>query len=147
MKIQASQLNFTIGDLKGNAKKMLASISRARDSGVDLVVFSELAITGYPPEDLLLDRSMIDAAEKKLQEIALATKGLFVAVGLPRHNPKRKEKPLHNSAAILVDGELIGFADKILLPTYDVFDERRYFEPGEKVHVFEYLGQRIGVLL
>jgi NAD+ synthase (glutamine-hydrolysing) len=147
MKIQASQINFTIGDLEGNTKKILEALVRAKGNGANLVLFSELAITGYPPEDLLLDRSMIDAAEKKLQEIVPATKGLFVAVGLPRKNPKRKEKPLHNSAAILIDGELVGFTDKMLLPTYDVFDERRFFEPGEKPHIFTYLGKRVGVLI
>jgi NAD+ synthase (glutamine-hydrolysing) len=147
MKIQASQLNYTIGDIEGNTRKILRGIERAKNSGVDVVLFSELSITGYPPEDLLLDLSMVDAVEKKLREIAPATRGLFAAVGLPRRNPKKKEKSLCNSAAIFVDGELIGFKDKILLPTYDVFDERRFFEPGKEQAVFEYLGRRIGVTI
>ncbi len=147
MKIQASQLNFTIGDIDGNTRKILSALERAKKNGVDVVLFSELSITGYSPEDLLLDLSMIDAAEKKLREIGAATKGLFVAVGVPRRNPRKKEKPLCNSAAIFIDGELVGFKDKILLPTYDVFDERRYFEPGKEQTVFEYLGRRIGVII
>ena len=147
MKIQASQLNFTIGDIEGNTKKILAALERAKSHGVDIVLFSELSITGYPPEDLLLDFSMVDAAEKKLREIAPFTKGLFVAVGVPRRNPRKKEKPLCNSAAIFIDGELVGFKDKTLLPTYDLYDERRYFEPGKEEVVFEYLGRRIGVLI
>ena len=147
MKIQASQLNYTIGDIEGNTKKILAALARAKKNGAHVVLFSELSITGYPPEDLLLDFSMVDAAEKKLREIAPATKGLFVAVGLPRRNPKMKEKPLHNSAAIFIDGDLGGFKDKVLLPTYDVFDERRFFEPGGEQPVFEYLGRRIGVTI
>ncbi|HEX2583432.1 MAG TPA: NAD+ synthase, partial [Chlamydiales bacterium] len=133
--------------IEGNTRKILAALERAKKNGADVALFSELSITGYPPEDLLLDLSMVDAAEKKLREIAPATKGLFVAVGVPRRNPRKKEKPLCNSAAIFIDGELVGFKDKVLLPTYDVFDERRYFEPGKEQTVFEYLGRRIGVTI
>jgi NAD+ synthase (glutamine-hydrolysing) len=147
MRAQISQLNFTIGDLEGNGRKILQALDRARLNKVDIVLFSELALSGYPPEDLLLDRSFIEAVEKKLLEIGPATKGLFVAVGLPRKNPTKKEKPLFNSAAIFIDGQLVGFKDKILLPTYDVFDERRYFEPGKEEKVFEYLGWKIGVTI
>ncbi len=147
MKVQASQLNPTIGDLEGNTRKVLQALERARLNQADVVLFPELVLCGYPPEDLLLDGSFIEAIEKKLLEIAPATKGLFVAVGLPRKNPNKKEKPLYNSAAIFIDGELVGFKDKTLLPTYDVFDERRYFEPGLEQPVFEYLGWKIGVTI
>lgn len=145
--MQASQLNLTIGDIEGNTQKILAALARAQKNEVDIVLFSELTITGYQPDDLLLDLSLVDAAEKKLREIAPATKGLFVAIGLPRRNPRKREKPLCNSAAIFIDGELIGFKDKILLPTYDIFDERRFFEPGKESTVFEYLGRRIGIVI
>ena len=147
MKVQASQLNLTIADIEGNTQKILAALARAKKNEVDVVLFSELTITGYQPDDLLLDLSLVDAAEKKLREIAPATKGLFVAIGLPRRNPRKREKPLCNSAAIFIDGELIGFKDKILLPTYDIFDERRFFEPGKESTVFEYLGRRIGIVI
>jgi len=144
MKIEAVQLNPTIGDLEGNTKKILEALTQSQ---ADVILFPELTITGYPPEDLLLDPSFIAEAEKKLQQIGPATKGRFVVVGLPRWNPHHKDKPLYNSAAVFIDGQLVGFKDKTLLPTYDVFDERRFFEPGGEQPVFEYLGQRIGVLI
>lgn len=147
MKVQASQMNPTIGDVEGNTRKVLQALERAQKGGIDIVVFPELTLSGYPPEDLLLDHSFIDAVEKKLRDIAPATKKMFVAVGLPRRNPRKKEKPLVNSAAIFVDGQLVGFKDKTLLPTYDVFDERRFFEPGEEQPIFDYLGWKIGVTI
>lgn len=147
MLIQASQLNLIVGDIEGNGAKVLQAIDRARKNRVDIVLFSELTLVGYPPEDLLLDHSLIDAAERKLRELAPATKGLFVAVGVPRRNLHHKEKPLFNSCAVFIDGELVGFKDKTLLPTYDVFDERRFFEPGQGQPVFEYLGRRIGITI
>ena len=90
---------------------------------------------------------MIQACSKKLIEIIAETKEMFVVIGLPRINPEHKEKPLLNSAAILIDGELKGFKDKTLLPTYDVFDERRYFEPGKEERTWEYKGIKIGVTI
>lgn len=147
MKVQASQINPTIGDLEGNGQKVFAALTRARENGANVVLFPELTLTGYPPEDLLLDARFIEAVEKKLSMIGPATKGLFVAVGLPRRNARKKEKPLYNSAAIFIDGELVGFKDKTLLPTYDVFDERRFFEPGGEQPVFEYLGHKIAVTI
>lgn len=144
MILDAIQLNFTIGDIEGNKAKIVAAIRR---STAELILFSELAITGYPPQDLLLDPDFIAAAERALQEIALETKGRCVVVGLPRRNPSGSGKPLYNSAAILIDGALVCYKDKTLLPTYDVFDEARFFEPGSIQPVFTYLGRRIGVLI
>lgn len=145
MRVMAAQINPTIGDLEGNARKIVLALHRAQTGGVDVVVFPELALTGYPPEDLLLDPEFIEATEKKLKEIEPETKGLFAAIGTPRWNRSGKEKPLFNSAAVFQGGSLIGFHNKQLLPTYDVFDEKRYFEPGESVSVFEHLGRRIAV--
>lgn len=147
MKLLAAQINPIIGDIEGNVQKILQALQRAKQQGCDLALFPELAITGYPPEDLLLDHSFIRAAEKTLEQILPMTIGLGAVIGLPRFNPRKKEKFLCNSAAILQDGKLIGFKDKTLLPTYDVFDERRYFEPGEEVFVFEHLKRRIGVTI
>ena len=145
MKIDAVQLNYLIGDIDGNTDKIIQALERTK---ADIVLFSELAISGYPPEDLLLDDAFIEAVERKLHLIAPSTNGRFVAVGLPRRNPNGKDKSLHNSAAIFVDGQLVGFKDKTLLPTFDVFDERRYFEPsGPGQPVYEYKGRRIGVLI
>ena len=128
-------------------KKFLFLSSRAREIDADVVLFPELTLSGYPPEDLLLDASFIDALQKKLQEIAPATKGLFAVIGLPRWNESGIEKPLYNSAAVFQDGKLLGFHDKQLLPTYDVFDEMRFFQPGERPSIFEHMGQRIAVTI
>ena len=147
MKIQATQINATIGDIEGNTLKVLAGLDRARKGGSDIVIFPELTLLGYPPEDLLLDPQLIKAGERKLQEIAQATVGMFVVVGIARKRGHHKEKPLHNSAAVFVDGALVGFKDKTLLPTYDVFDERRFFEPGTGPSVFIYKGLRIGITI
>ncbi len=147
MKVLAAQINPTIGDLEGNGRKVIAALRRARERKADVVLFPELTLSGYFPDDLLLDPAFIDAIDRKLEEIAPETKGLFVAVGLPRWNVSRKEKPLYNSAAVFIDGELVGFKNKTLLPTYDIFDERRYFEPGTEQPVWEYLGRRIAVTI
>jgi len=147
MLVFAAQINPTIGDLEGNLGKILSRLERAREKKADIVLFPELTLSGYFPDDLLLDGAFIDACEKALEKIAPATLGMFVCVGLPRKNPEGKEKFLLNSAAVFADGKLIGFHDKILLPTYDVFDERRYFEPGRETAVWEYLGHRIAVTI
>lgn len=147
MKILVAQLNYTIGDLKGNTDKILEALGQARKEEVDIVVFSELALCGYPPEDLLLHESFIEEVEQCLEKIVKASHALFVVVGLPRKNPRKEERPLCNSAAIIRDGKLLGFQDKWLLPTYDVFDERRYFEPGKEVFTWELGGKKIAVLI
>lgn len=147
MRILAAQINPTIGDLGGNTQKILAALKRARQKKVDIVLFPEMTLSGYFPDDLLLDRAFIAAIEAQLEVIRPETKGLFVALGLPRPNPSGKEKPLLNSAAVFADGKQLGFYDKALLPTYDVFDERRYFEPGHERPVWEYKGKRIGLTI
>jgi NAD+ synthase (glutamine-hydrolysing) len=147
MKILAAQINPTIGDLAGNTRKIVEALQRARKQKVDVVLFPELTISGYFPEDLLLDLSFIDACEKQLDIIAKETRGMFVCVGLARKSGKGSEKPLYNSAAVFIDGKLAGFKNKTLLPTYDVFDERRYFEPDEEQPVWEYKGKRIAITI
>lgn len=147
MKLIMAQLNPTIGDLKGNTIKILETLDRARAEGGDLVVFPELSICGYPPEDLLYHDAFLDAMEEKLEEIVKASKGLMIFVGCARRNLGSGDKPLLNSAAVIHDGVLLGFQDKWLLPTYDVFDERRYFAPGQGTRVWPYLGKKIGVVI
>ncbi len=146
MRIIAAQINPTIGDFKGNTQKIIEAIERAR-SQAELIVFPELSLCGYPPEDLLLHPSFVDNQTTYLEKIITASKGLMVVVGLVRKNPSAQEKPLFNSAAIIQDGVLMGFEDKRLLPTYDVFDEARYFERGGEVKIWKYQGKRIGVLI
>lgn len=147
MKILVAQLNYTIGDFQGNTEKILLALARARKDQVDLIVFSELAICGYPPEDLLLQEGFVEEMESCLQKIIKASLGLFLLVGLARKNPSKIGKRFYNSAAVIENGSLLGFHDKWLLPTYDVFDEARYFEPGSSCLTWECKGKRIAVLI
>lgn len=147
MRLLAAQINPTIGDLTGNCRKVIEALGRARKKKIEIVLFPEMVLTGYPPEDLLLDESFIEAVEKKLKVIQPETEGMFVVVGLPRKNRSGREKPLYNSAAVFADGKFLGFKDKALLPTYDVFDERRYFEPGGKESIWEFRGKRIAITI
>lgn len=147
MKIAIAQINPTIGALAANLEKILATILESKRQGAELVLFPEMALCGYPPEDLLLLPSFIQAMENKLFEIVAASQGIAVVVGLVRKNPLRGEKGLFNTAALIENGELIGFQDKILLPDYDVFSERRYFEPGAETIIWNLCGKRIGVTI
>jgi len=147
MKILVAQLNPTVGDLDENTDKILASMELARKKGADLVLCPELSICGYPPEDLVYHRDFIDKMELQLERIAKASQGLIVLVGLARRTVLEGEKHLHNSAAVIFDGKILGFQDKWLLPTYDVFDERRYFEPGHSTRVWEIGGKKIGIII
>lgn len=146
MHLAIAQINTVLGDLKGNTKKIIDAIERAKKAHADLIVFPELTITGYPPEDLLLLAHFIKEVEKQLEEIIPHTANLAAIVGLPRR-AEFGEKYLFNSAAILNNGELLGYQDKILLPTYDVFDERRYFEPGKEIQLWELSGKKIAVTI
>jgi NAD+ synthase (glutamine-hydrolysing) len=147
MRIFAAQINPTIGDLQGNTQLILQMISRGKKQNADLILFPELALSGYPPEDFLLLPQFMEGIEKHLEEIVQASKGTIVVVGLPRRTPLQGEKILHNSAAIIQDQKLLGYVDKSLLPTYDVFDERRYFEPGEPSKVWSLNGEMIGITI
>ncbi len=147
MRILVSQLNPTIGDLEGNTNKILQTLDRARSKGADIVLFPELTICGYPPADFLLHHSFIEAIDQCLDRIVHGSYGLAVVVGLPRLNLEGKGKPLLNSAAVIDDGQLIGYQDKWLLPTYDVFDERRYFEPGTTTQIWKLRGKKVGIII
>ncbi len=147
MNICVAQLNYTVGDFEGNTNKILAALDSARAGGAELSVFSELALCGYPPEDLLLQEGFVEEMERCLEKIIKASSGLFVVVGLARKNPSNVGKRFFNSAAIIENGSLLGFHDKWLLPTYDVFDEGRYFEPGTSCRTWEYKGKKIAVLI
>lgn len=146
MRFLLAQINPTIGDLDGNAQKIIEGIYKAREQKADIVIFPELSLTGYPPEDLLLLPHFIDAVEKHLQRIVDATEGVMAVVGLPRRN-RGMGKPLYNSAAVIHNKMLLGYQDKILLPTYDVFDEHRYFEPGEEQHLWTWKETKVAVTI
>jgi NAD+ synthase (glutamine-hydrolysing) len=147
MRLMLAQLNPTVGDFEGNLKKILSTIETGRSQGVSVIAFPELVVCGYPPEDLLLHPTFVQAAERCLPLLQEASRGLTLFVGTIRRHLKRGEKGLFNTVAIFQDQQLKGFVDKQLLPTYDVFDERRYFEPGEGVHVEMCQGKKIGVLV
>ncbi len=147
MRVLVAQLDPTIGDFPGNLKKILDALAVARQKKIDIVLFPELAICGYPPEDFVLHQKFVFACEEVLETIAKHTEGLMAAIGVVRRNLAQGEKKLLNSAAIFQNGKIVGFQDKTLLPTYDVFDERRYFEPGSEFHAWEWKGQKIGVLI
>jgi len=147
MKVLVAQLDPTIGAIGANVKKIIAVLGRARDQKVDVVLLPEMAICGYPPEDLVLHRDFVEQIEAGLEEIIPHTKGLMALVGLIRRNKAAGEKPLLNSAAVIQDGALVGIQDKWLLPTYDVFDERRYFEPGKEIRLWEWRGKKVGILI
>lgn len=147
MRILIAQINPTVGHLQGNTAKIISAISAGRQQQADLVLFPELALTGYPPCDFLLLPHFIDAVERSLEEIVKAAVGIACVVGVPRKNLSGKGKSLYNSAAIIENGILLGFQDKMLLPTYDVFDEGRYFEPTTKISGWKVAGHRIGVTI
>ena len=140
LRVALAQVNPTVGDLEGNARLVVDWIGRARDQGADLVCFPELAITGYPPEDLVLKRAFVRDNLKQLNFVARATKGISAVVGFVDD-----DGAIFNAAAFMHDGELKAVYHKVFLPNYGVFDEQRYFEPGHRCPIFELDGVRIGV--
>ncbi len=146
MKIALAQINPTIGDLDNNRSRILDFARRAHDRGADLVVFPELAVTGYPPQDLLENPFFKTAVERTLDSIADDVPAdLGVLLGAPVPNPDPVGKPLQNAALLFENGRLQGQVCKTLLPTYDIFDEDRYFEPADERRVIEWRGRRLGV--
>jgi NAD+ synthetase len=146
MKIALAQVNPTIGDFDGNAEKIRAALREASTRGAELVVFPEMAISGYPPHDLLERKGFVRDGERALDDLALETRGGPAAiVGCVRANPRSTGKALENCAALLADGAIAASQAKALLPTYDVFDERRYFEPAAAVEPVTFRGLRLGL--
>jgi NAD+ synthase/NAD+ synthase (glutamine-hydrolysing) len=144
MKITLLQLNPTIGDLKGNAKTIAGAVRRGRDA--DLAVTSELALLGYPPRDLLLNADFVKRSWDTLHKLAAdLTDSSPVLVGLAEFNTGEVGRPLFNSAALLRDGKVERTFQKTLLPTYDVFDEDRYFEPASEPQIMNLGGQKLGI--
>jgi NAD+ synthetase len=141
MKIAIAQINATVGDLSGNVARIADFAQRARAAGADLVVTPELAICGYPPEDLLLREDFLEACDRALADLAARTRGVTVVAG----HPRAVEGKRYNSASVLRDGAVIGVYDKQRLPNYTVFDEQRYFEAGGRPYVFGHDGVSFGV--
>lgn len=146
MRIALIQMNPTIGDFSANSRKIIDGILWAKKNKADLVIFPELALCGYPPDDFLLMSDFIDRNGKVLEEVIEKTGGITAVIGTIRKN-EGGEKGLANSAAIVQDKKLLGFQDKTLLPTYDVFDERRYFDPSKESVVWNLGTWKIGVTI
>lgn len=144
MKIALAQLDATVGDLRGNAAKIRAAAGRAAERGAALVVYPELCLTGYPPWDLLENRAFVDESLKTLERLARETGETALLVGFADRNPDGG-KPLLNAAALLHRGRVAARRAKSLLPTYDVFDERRYFEPASRRAPVPFDGTSLGV--
>lgn len=147
MKILLAQINTIVGNIKENVEKMIAVIAQAKNDGINIVVFPELSITGYPPKDLLEYGWFVDNNKIALKKIAEHTNGIGVICGYVESNPKKEGKNIYNSAAFLYNGEIILQHNKCLLPTYDVFDEGRYFEADRRVQAIDFMGVKIGVAI
>ncbi|MBV9387190.1 MAG: NAD+ synthase [Chroococcidiopsidaceae cyanobacterium CP_BM_ER_R8_30] len=151
MRIAIAQLNPTIGDLTGNAQQILVAAKQAAEQGVRLLLTTEISLCGYPPRDLLLDPSFVQAVETTLQQLAQdLPPELAVLVGCVEPNERAQiqgGKPLFNSIALIEQGQVQQVYHKRLLPTYDVFDDKRYFEPGLASNSFTLDGVRIGVTI
>ncbi|MDE2891127.1 MAG: NAD+ synthase [Chloroflexota bacterium] len=144
LRVSLAQINSTVGDLEGNATKIIERIREAESLGSDLVAFPELALTGYPPEDLVLRRGFVESNLETLDRVCESTRGLHVTpiVGFVDY-----AHDIFNSAAVIHDGTLAGAYHKQYLPNYGVFDEARYFRPGEGVQLFDIAGARVGVTI
>lgn len=147
MKIAVAQINTTVGDFDGNTAKVLDRLKWAEGAGVDLVVFPELTVCGYPPRDLLEHPSFIKKNLASVQQIATQTKKTAVALGYVSVNETSAGRGLFNTAGILAEGTIQFVQHKMLLPEYDVFDEARHFEPATEQHVFSLKGVRVALSL
>jgi NAD+ synthase (glutamine-hydrolysing) len=147
VKVGLLQLNSTIGDFAGAVARLMGGYQRACRDGADLVVAPELYLCGYPPRDLLLRRDFIEGNLQALEETARQTGAVPLCVGFVDENPTRPGKPVCNSAGVLQDGKVLQRFHKSLLPTYDVFDEARYFEPARSAAVFPLRGRRVAVTI
>ena len=147
MKIALAQLNTIVGDCEGNLARVLSSLERAREEGVDLVVFPEQTLPGYPAEDLLEREDFIDQVQDVFERAVQACQGMAMVLGTIVRTGCPEGKPIYNSAALVQDGEVMGFQHKTLLPTYDVFDEARYFCPAREHPVFEFKGRKLALAI
>lgn len=145
MKIFIAQQNYHIGNFEANTEKIIAAIREARAQGGNLIVFPELSVCGYPPRDFLEFDDFIEQSLASIERIRLEADTIGVLVGAPSHNPKPEGKNLFNSAYFLYEQEIKKVVHKTLLPTYDIFDEYRYFEPANEWSVIEFMDKRLAV--
>ena len=142
IRLALCQHNMTVGDIDGNVGRIRAALSSAGEAGADLVLFPELTVTGYPPEDLLLKPHFAEEAEAALSDLAADVRDMVVLVGYPELHDD-----LFNSAAVITGGEVAGACRKRYLPNYGPFDEQRYFARGDEALVLDMDGVRVGVTI
>jgi NAD+ synthase (glutamine-hydrolysing) len=142
LRIALAQLNMTVGDIDGNASAVVDALARARAEGAQVAVFPELAVNGYPPEDLLLKTHFLAAGRRAVDEIALQVGDMVVLIGFAEH-----AEDVYNSLAVLADGRVQGVYRKIFLPNYGVFDEQRYFQAGESPALIQVNGATLGLTI
>jgi NAD+ synthase (glutamine-hydrolysing) len=145
MRIALAQINTTVGDINGNRDCVIQAMEKSRALGADIAVFPELCLTGYPPRDLLGLHGFVESNQRALEEIAAHTGSMGVVVGFVDRNSKKEGKDFFNAAAFLVEGKIQGVIHKTLLPTYDVFDEDRYFQRSQSVQLVPFRGRRLGI--
>ena len=147
MKVVLSQLNYHIGNFAENLTRIAYEVKKAEGKNADLIVFSELAVTGYPPQDLLEFGNFIEESDKAIQQLASISNHIGILIGAPTLNPAPTGKKLFNSAYFLFDGWVQQVFHKTLLPTYDIFDEYRYFEPNREFQLLKFKGKKIAVTI
>jgi NAD+ synthase (glutamine-hydrolysing) len=145
MKIALAQLNYHIGNFEGNLAKMLKAVDKAKQEKAELIVFGELATCGYPPRDFLEFDDFIRRCYESIEELVRVSHGIGIILGSPTRNPKPEGKDLYNSVYLLYAGEIQHVQHKALLPTYDIFDEYRYFEPATEFETINFKGKRLAL--
>jgi NAD+ synthase (glutamine-hydrolysing) len=147
MKICIAQQNYHIGNFEQNTEKILGAIEAAKNQGADLILFSEMSVCGYPARDFVEFEDFINKCYQSIDVIKQAADTIGVLIGSPARNPNIKGKDLYNSAFFLYEQKVVAEMHKTLLPTYDVFDENRYFEPADEWKVIEFKGQRLAITI
>ncbi len=147
MKVAIAQINPVVGDFDYNCRRIISYADRAREQSCDLVIFSELVVTGYPPRDLLEKKEFVAANLAAVERLISTIRGIGVICGFVDKNDEKQGNALFNAAMLFEDGSVLHKARKRLLPDYDVFDERRYFEPGSACEAYPYKGRRIGLTI
>ena len=147
MKIFLAQQNYHIGNIEANTAKIIEAIIKAKEKRGDVILFSELSVCGYPPRDFLYFNDFIEKCYAAIDKIKLYADGIAVVIGAPHRNAKREGKDLFNAAYFLADKEIKQIIHKTCLPTYDIFDEDRYFEPGTEWNVVEYKGRKFAITI
>ena len=147
MKICIAQQNYHIGNFEQNTEKILGAIETAKNQGADLILFSEMSVCGYPARDFVEFEDFINKCYQSIDVIKQAADTIGVLIGSPARNPNKKGKDLYNAAFFLYEQKVVAEMHKTLLPTYDVFDENRYFEPADEWKVIEFKGQKLAITI